>query len=213
MKNSQRATTARIDGGGDTTAFAACAFALDAEHSDAEGVGTGGEVPVDFRHGAPGHRVDTAADCLQRNLELEGMAGHDCRRTGVDVPPGPVDDRDARQLRIGRLAERDLDDLRRHLDLGALGRDGALRQRVRDRREGQRHGCPQSKRRRDGKDAPRRHAYLLRRRNPIATLSPLSMTATMMAMIASNVALDALFLALVAAVAADCALARAVAAR
>ncbi len=31
MKNSQRATTARIEGGGDTTAFAACAFALDAD--------------------------------------------------------------------------------------------------------------------------------------------------------------------------------------
>ena len=75
MKNSQRPTTARTDGGGDTTDLAACALALAAETPDTERVRAGREMTVDLRDRLPRHRVHAVADGLERYLQLEGWPG------------------------------------------------------------------------------------------------------------------------------------------
>ena len=79
--------------------------------------------------------------------------------------------------------------------------------------EEQPEGSPDRHRRSDDERLPCPHRYWPQRRNPIARLSALSATATMIAMIASVVAPDALVFASPAVVDADCALASALAAR
>ena len=91
-------------------------------------------------------------DGFQRHLELEWMCRHRDGWTGVDAHPGTVDDGDARETRIGRFPEGDLDKRGCGLHLGIPRRNRTLRKGMCGHCRRQRKSC---RRRR----APRRSRW------------------------------------------------------